>query len=275
MQTYVLGVDPSAKCTGWALLAACRGEYDLAAYGAFSPDKLAAHDIDSRHSRFERAAEAVTELVAKYGLDRHNTVAGVEHAAIGLISARSMEVVLSAVMSAKIALSLQGIAVRSVYPASWQALIRIKGYDSKECSDLMVRDVYGVTGLSEDICDAVAIAHWTAIMSNEKPYLGDIYRKLEEGVADESLYKLGRKLVDELYRKRYNSELPKKERHAVSKAFVAACETYRDNLEKFRKAEGLAPQTKVRIDGNSRPKSSEQTEEWMRKAKSIFEAGDG
>lgn len=268
---YVLGIDPSAKCVGWGLLASDGVEYDLAAWGTFSPDKLASGYPDEKHDRFRVMAWELEKLLDKYGLTSENTLAGVEHAAIGLVSARAMEVVLSAVMTAKTVFAMDRIPVMSVYPASWQALVRVKGYSTKECSELLVRDVYGKTGLPEDACDAIAIAHWAAIMSMERPFIGDVYRKLEEGISVERLYQVGRKEVDDLWNKRNDRTLDKKQQRALSKQFIEACATYRKNLEELRRDESLIPQSKVKIDGNAKPTSSLGASEALKRAKEIFD----
>ena len=253
---YILGFDPSAANTGWALLAPKDGFWDIAGYGSFSPKRMAAKDLKEfcePEDIYRRAGDEAIKLIKALdlydGRMLSNCHVGIEKVAFFALNKQSMAVGISTGVAIQIALwNARGIPAIPVVPTAWQAPIRVKGWSTKECSAFLAQAVYNVQDAPEDACDAIAVAHYIAHHRGYMDFIDETIGRLEAGVAPDIMPALGRKAVEAA--KRAILTAPRGSRR-LSKAFVKAHEEYVAALKNHRKLKGLdVAQSKLRQDFN-------------------------
>jgi hypothetical protein len=267
----ILGLDPGSEKTGWACLAPKSGQYALAAQGKFSPNRIA---DKTGADRYKATFDMTCWIIRSLGLQPNDSYVVVEHAAMGFvpgggINLNKLEVTVSIGVSLRSAGWANKIPVLDVYPNSWIAMIRPPGHGSKASSRLLTEQEYGGMGLSEDICDAVAQAHWGSHMAKGKLFIDNKTRLLEEGFSDEELYKLGRKLAEGAYeRVFFNRNTITKEE---SQNFIKQLREYQERLVTSRKLKRLAPQSKAKIAGHLPARIEKKTNDQFDRIAKAFE----
>lgn len=251
----ILGVDPSSTSTGWALLAPKDGEYKLAAHGSYSPNKMAEKRLDA--DKYLIAGDEIVNVLKRLGCNDKIVMSGTEYSAYVAPSKRSMEVLVSVCMTIRYSLwAFTGIKPVIVHPPSWQSLIGAKKGKSKEASRRLAKRLYGAIPASQDACDAIAVAHWTATVRAycDREYISDRLRRFEDGITDSDLlFKMGRGEVwgfrGEVSAREND---PPRDRRLAHRHLAESAERYEKALAAHRKDIGLPPFSQVKIDGSKR-----------------------
>jgi hypothetical protein len=235
---------------GWALLKADGGKWELDDCGVIKPRNVATKALKRAvlHEDIYRAgATALMDVCISHKLSGDDTIAAVERSTFIALNVQTMAIGASISAVANITLWLAaGVPAVAVVPSAWQRFLRAKkGEEGKIAAAKLTDEVYGRFGVSQDICDAIGIAHYLAHHRGLLPWLDDKTRQLEIDVPSKVAYDLGRTGVEaslDILRQ------SKRNGGAAAKDWEVRLGAYWDALRNYRKMAGLAPQTHAVIE---------------------------